>query len=632
MPKKSTIGHATKLTSRVSVEKLAAVERAKQLLRVARYARSDRESVWRDNVSRYKGKQWPDDMDNTADRLVINMTFSTITTIIPFVTGGDIKFLVEPLSKDAEKAKATVQKVYLNRMWTDRDVAGGKRVRQGLTDSLIYGDGFSNVTYDVKAIPQYDATGRAVPNSEQDTLTFNIQRVSPWDVFLDPDATELSDARYYFVRYTLPVKDVQEDKRFFNTKGLEAEANDFDGTNDRVERNQYSEEANRIDDFVILYDFYDAEKRRLITFSNQSDNPLRWIEDVARTLVQFPNHTIPDSPWHMSEVEVVASLQDELNKTRSQMITFRRQNAVKYLYRADLLSDDAVNALTSSIANQGVPIDADLPMDDIVSILVPPELQQDLYNLNELVRSEIYELTGVNEYLRGAAPGIRRTATEASIIEGGTNVKTTDKLRIVEYAAEEIGQLILDISADTLPGTDYDELSQYITGREAEQVLAADPEAAVYDPQGRPLDTEMTIEPQLFVGRYQVKVERGSTELRNPQLKEQRYKEMFMTVASTYPVLVQAGVQPDLKRFLELWLEAAGVDDLERMFINMEQDPQAGQLLAQYDPMQGGLGSGIPEEQPIPGRQQSPGQPKPEATQAPTDLIDASNSGMLPPI
>lgn len=675
MPKRSTIGYPTRLKSRVSQEKLGEVERAFSLLKIAKYARAERESVWNDNVRRYKGKQWADDEDTTADRIVVNMTFSTITTMVPFVTGGDIKFLVEPQSRDSSKAKATAQKVYLNRLWSSRQVAGKKRIRQALTDSLIYGDGFIRVSYDVESIPSYDGAGRPIPNSESDVVRYSLDRVSPWDVFMDPDASDLLDARWYFVRYTRPVKEIQDDKRYYNTKGLEAETSNFDSEQNQVERNQYSEDANRLDDFMVLYDFYDADKRRMITITHQTDNPLRWIDEVEGTLVQFPNHEIPGSPWHMSEVEVVRDQQDELNKTRSQMITYRRRNAVKFLYRADVLSDEAVTALTSSIVNEGVPIDVDVPMEDIVSIIAPPEIQSDLYNLNELVRSEIFELTGVNEYLRGASPDIKRTATEATIIEGGTNVKTTDKLRAVEAGAEEIGQLLLDIAAETLPGTDYDELSEFVTGREAEQVLAAKtaeqpppptqieggpplgaegnaplggtqpiqpgvpapaPPTTPFDDFGRPQDTEINIEPDLFVGIYKVLVERGSTELRNPQLKEQRFKEMFMTVSSTYPVLLQAQVQPDLRRFLELWLEAAGVDDIERMFLNQDQDPAVGQLLAQYDPQAGGDGFGVPPAEgagnvPIAGRQQGVGQPKPESTGPPTDQIAPENSGILPP-
>src|SRR5690606_4473962 len=112
----------------------------------------------------------------------------------------------------------------------------------------------------------------------------------------------------------------------------------------------------------------------------------------------------------------------------------------------------------------------DAQVHDVLVPLAVTNLSGDVYNMSEVLQADIYEVSGVNEYLRGATPAIRRTATEATIIEGATNARTSFKLRQIEKAARSIGTLLLGFAADIYPMTDYDEMQLYLTGRDAQLV------------------------------------------------------------------------------------------------------------------------------------------------------------------
>ena len=443
----------------------------------------------------------------------------------------------------------------------------------------MYGDGFLQCGFDIRTQWRYDSTGARIPTSDRDIVEFKLDRVSPWDVWMDPSAADLTSARWWVYRTIMPLDQLKEDNRFYNTSDIEADTSSLFATDGRLHSRQATQELNNVDDYISVYHFYDADQMRLISFTINSNLPHRWIEEVGSTLVQVPNWPIPNMPWHMGEIEQIQSLQDELNMTRSQMITHRRRNAVKFIYREDLLSAAAVDALQSATPMIGVPISTDIPVGEAVQVLDSVNLSADSYNMTEMTKGDIYEITGVNEYLRGQVPDSARTATEASIIEGGSNVKVSHKLRNVEQAARAVGQNLLEIAAEALPATDFQELTMYLTGREAETVLQASGQDA-YEESGQPLDARLVPSPALFQGRYEVFVERGSTELRNPRFKEQKYKEMFMMILQAYPMLMQAGVPVNLKRVLEMWLEAAGVDDIDSVLLNAPIDQMGMQSLA----------------------------------------------------
>ena len=394
---------------------------------------------------------------------------------------------------------------------------------------------------------------------------------------------------------------------------------------------QSPEDRERLDmmeDWVTIYEFYDLKERWMLAFVAGGGPVLRYVEHLECPIIQIPNYRIPNSPWHMGELEQIASLQAELNKTRSQMITHRRRNAMKWIVRKQALSDDSIEAMKSSIVNDVIVIEGNDPFETLIQQITPAPLARDAYALDDQIRMDINEVTGVNEYLRGVPQNISRTATEATIIEGATNIRTRHKLLQIETAATQAGQMLLDIIRDVLPLTSFEEMRQFITGREAEKLNRADGQEEINT------DVIFTPSTEIFQGRYEVSVERGSTELRNPEVKAAKLKDMVVMMLSATQLLQQLGIPFNIKRLMEMWFEAEGIDDVQALFEIEDQQELMQQLaiLQQAQAAQGQPGpSGAAGGNVVGGAATGLGQPRPQTALPPEALIDENNSGILAP-
>jgi hypothetical protein len=306
--------------------------------------------------------------------------------------------------------------------------------------------------------------------------------------------------------------------------------------------------------------------------------------------------------------------------------------------------------------NEIVPIKGETPLDSLVKPAQMTPLPPEAYASADQALRDIYEISGVNEYLRGASPEIRRTATEATIIEGASNVKTRAKLSDVERMVRRVGILIVETAKDVYPETDVDELAMFLTGGEAEQIArdAAGAEAAQLSEQGdiggaermlmeAPVsDVIVTPTEEIFIGEYEIDVESGSTEMRSPQFKEQKYRELATALIEYQQPLAQAGVNINLRKAMELWFEAAQIADVDGMFVS-DADMAAQQPAMPEPPTEelpGQPGAGVPGMPPelaalmgasptaSPGGTPE-GEPNIAATGAPQAPIDESNSGIL---
>lgn len=535
--------------------------RAKELLSEARMYRKPRETAWRKAERLYEGKHWGDTNINPAenDLITVNYAGSTVNTIIPFVTAEQPQFRVDPYGGEATVARAREQSAWLNRWWRSNDVNGTTELRRAVFDYLTLGDGW--------LVPRFEFRTEDDPESilnDKTKADLTVERVDPWDVWVD------RHERWIIRRFLSSVEELKQDKQYHNTSRLAGAVNqtESDKRGDSTVTRATSHER---DQLVEVYEFYDLVTKELLVFVDQLPVPLKFVEAIKFPLVNLGNITIPDSPYHMGEMEQIEGIQMELNKARSQMVTHRRRNVAKYFVRKDALTHEAKAALKSEVVNDVVEIDD--RGQDLRDLILPANLQQlspDAYSSYEISKQDMYDITGVSEYLRGGSPGGSRTATEASIIEGANNVKTAHKLAAIEEALQKLGQLLIEIAADVFPLTDVDEVGMIITGRDAKSVAAsgaAGPEAAerVADVETVQIDPAAN-EGEMWQGVYQVFIEKASTQLRDPLAREQKYRQLFIDVTGSLPVLQAQGINPDLRKLLELWMEAAGVEDFDSIF------------------------------------------------------------------
>ncbi len=75
--------------------------------------------------------------------------------------------------------------------------------------------------------------------------------------------------------------------------------------------------------------------------------------------------------------------------------------------KKDAIGSDGLAALQSPIVGEAIMIDGDGPLEDIVKPAQVAALPSEAYASADQALRDVYEITGVNEYQRGASPTVR---------------------------------------------------------------------------------------------------------------------------------------------------------------------------------------------------------------------------------
>jgi len=184
-------------------------------------------------------------------------------------------------------------------------------------------------------------------------------------------------------------------------------------------------------------------------------------------------------------------------------------------------------------------------------LINPPEF----YNQSDLIRQDIELVSGVSEFMRGGVSEIRRTATEAALIQDAQNARTADKLAVIEQAVAQVGRRVLQLA------------QQYMTGEQVARVMARD---------GQPM--WVTFDREYIKGQFDFEVAAGSTQPTNEAFRRQSALQMVDAMAP----FVSAGVVDVAKLGAYVLQYGFGVKNPE-MFMTTPEPPEA-EMLPQQQP------------------------------------------------
>jgi len=375
-----------------------------------------------------------------------------------------------------------------------------------------------------------------------------VERISPFDIFVDPEATCMDDAKWIAQRIVRPLKEAQDDRRYRAAARRNLSADSLSYPMYAVSVRQQQEEYLDTEERCVVYEYYDITNNTLSVIPQSGDqfliDPIAMPYAYGQPFVMMRNYDIPDYFYPMGDLEALESLQLELDKTRSQMMNARKRYARKYLYHERSFGPEGREALESDQDGRLVPVvDENKPLTETVVPMPQTPLSPEIYNMSEIVEGDINTVSGVSEYARGQMPEIRRTATEASIIADAGNARAADKLATVELAIAQIGRRVIQL------------MQQFMTGEQMAQV--ADKGGSLFVPYGR----------DDIVGEYDFSVEAGSTQPMNDTIRKQQAVSLLNAMAPLVGTVIDPAALAK-----HVLMNGFGIKDPDKFM--MQQQPQ----------------------------------------------------------
>lgn len=585
------------------------------------------DDLWKRLIDLYRGKHHRTDIKE--DQLLVNMAFSLINVVSPSVSINHPKIVVNA-RRPEDADKAVVTEAIINYWW--RHYGCQDEFRRSVKDFLVLGHGWVKTGYrfvEEEARGEYDNIG--LPSfSSYDELTelgpeahveseliikedrVFVERVSPFDIFVDPDATTMDNIRWIAQRIRRPLDDIKKDKRYNYTARNEASPSHYSKWGNNQGRPNISVDYNN--SYCEVWEWYDVDRCTMSVFCDGSDkflvSPRKIPFTFGHPYVMIRNYDIPDYFYPMGELEAIEPLQHELNLTRTQMMNHRKRFSRKWLFRESAFDVTGREALESDVDNVMVPVVSDEPIAGVVgpmpAIISPPEF----YNQSSLISDDIRVISGLSEYQGGGIPEIRRTATEAAIIQDAANARVSDKLAIIERAIAHCGRRLIQLA------------QQYLTGEQAVRIVGTEAQPVW-----------LGFDKDFIQGEFDFSVEAGSTQPVNESFR----RHMAMQVVDAMAPFAAAGIldMPKLANYVlqygfgirsaASFVTARPMMPVPPQGVGPDGQPMPPPVTAGGAPMPPG---------PEMGPQMAPQGPMgPDMGQLPPDAPDDSSGGMptLPP-
>ena len=571
--------------------------------------------TWRRLNDLYRGKHWPSTLVNNQDLIAVNLAFSTVNVIAPSVAVNYPKVVVQANNPE-DKDRAVFVEAVVNHLWKHHDFRSP--FRRAVKDFLVFGHGWLKVGWkfveqeqavseteretlidqaimeaDAFAMEEMDMAGDLPSN---DDIIANIpstimrvvedqpfvERVSPFDVFVDPEATCMEDAKWIAQKIVRPLESAKKDKRYKPSARKRLYATT---SYNLYDTSSYAEEkAEYVDERVTIWEFYDVMTNTLSVYAEGAEeflvDPVSMPYAYGQPFVMLRNYDVPDHFYPIGDLESIESLQLELDKTRSQLMNDRKRYARKYLYHERSFGPEGREALESDEDGRLVPVvDENKPLTEVVMPMPQVPVSPEIYNYSEIITNDINTVSGISEYARGAMPEIRRTATEASIIADAQNARAADKLAIIELGISYVARRVVQL------------LQQFMTGEQVARINLRGGDN-LWIPYTR----------EEIVGEYDFSVQAGSTQPMNETIRKQQAISLMNAVAPMIGSVIDPAAMA-----MHILETGFGISDPER-FLVQQPPPGMGAEEGQAPPPEGAPPGGPP---PMPGGPMAP-PPSPE--------------------
>lgn len=398
--------------------------------RYALQAKEDQHKKWAKYEDYYKNDQWKDKkVDSKRLKPTINYAFSTVESLMPYLTSNQPDPIVLPVHPDDEDTAADltkIVKIILQKNGIDENLQLGERAR------LKFGISIWKVFFDPT---KYNGLG---------DIAFEV--VDPVDFFIDPNCvSDLQTADYCMTvtrrslaylreRYPDKADQIQPDSQGNDVYG------DPDAQND-VRANQAT---------VIEYWTKRPEEgltRIVVAGSTLLRFQPQFYQHGKYPFVASVDYPLQKSFWGMGEIEQLLSLQDILNKLLQIVV----ENVA--LANGQLLVDKTASGIKDikALANQLWKPGLTIPVNDInnsvkkLDGVVAPAW---VINLIDMIKESIELVTGVSPVYMGNAPGSVTAASGILALQEQATARVRLKLQNQARMIEDITRFIIDYAVE----------------------------------------------------------------------------------------------------------------------------------------------------------------------------------------
>lgn len=514
--------------------------------------RAPHEEKW---VRWYKLYRSYTEKKDTGANLFIPYTFSAIESVVPRLIStmfASRPFIgVLPVNEESVD-KAKMHEKLLDYQLTQR-INTIELASMWIKEALMYGTSHIKPVwrYEIRnvkqKVPVTSILGVSMESKYQDTEIVayddpHVEHIDIWDIYVDPDATNVDDAEYVVHRVFRTKEHIKRMAQNGIYKNIEKIGNSFSptssdeiGSEERMSSIGLSKSPKQQDKIELLEYWTDE---RIIVVANRSaiirnePNPF-W--HGKKPFIRIVDHPVPHEYYGIGEIEPIEYLQYELNDTRNQRmdnVNLVLNRMWKVLRGADIVPEQL-------ISRPGGFIEVD-DMGDIEEIKFT-DVTSSSYKEEEEIKRDIDRTVGVFDYARGETTDRRETATTASILSNAANERFKLKVQLMEdMGLRRLGLMLIQLN------------QQFIDSERVIRVVGDDG-----------VNFEI-LSPEDIMGEFDI-MPIGSTV--EPIInKETRVNQLI----SLYGVMKDS---PHINQseFLKKILETADIKDTSRIIIPMEQ-------------------------------------------------------------
>ena len=420
-------------------------------------AKRSKDSV-RDNVERYyklwRGEHWSSMRPKYKTSASSNFIFAIIETQVTWLSENKPNLIVNPMGPEDTTAANVVERIIREYLWDRLDMR--RKIKQAMRSALVRGRGFLKVTWDPLESPEWGG----------DVAVDYV----PWrEIYVDPHATDIEDARFILQVRDMPKSEVV---RKWPEQGWRVQAS---GSTDDMGGAAYSSEVDRpvistssgaaggSDTVRVIEAWIRDDSTELREEVGADGEPMAVevpvypggrviiVAEGGVVLADMPNPYVDgefpfasvvayeddESVWGLSEVAQLEPIQRTINLLES-----RFADHIRLMANAIWIKDRNSGVKAEQLTNQEGLVVTKNPGTE-VRRESPPPLPAHLFNFYMQLMRNMETITGVHDVTQGRRPGQVTAASAIAMLQEAGQARIRDKARNLEDMIRRVGRLMV---------------------------------------------------------------------------------------------------------------------------------------------------------------------------------------------